>query len=76
MILPNKHISTHNSLLGIGAIVIEHMDSPRTVSSLWNQLSQDPKIVTFERFILALDLLYIIGAIEIEEGLLRKCCND
>jgi hypothetical protein len=72
MILPTKHISTRNSLLGVGALVIAHLNSPRTVASLWSTLSKAPEIATFERFVLVLDLLYMIGAIEIEEGLLRK----
>lgn len=72
MILPTKHISTRNSLLGVGAIIIEHLNHPRTVTSLWSDLSKLPEIATFERFVLVLDLLYMIGAIELEEGLLYK----
>lgn len=75
MILPTKHISTRNSLLGIGATIIEHLDYPRTITSLWSDLSKLPEIATFERFVLVLDLLYMIGAIELEEGLLRKRCQ-
>ena len=72
MILPTKHISTRNSLLGVGASVIEHLNYPRTVASLWSELSKVPEVATFERFVLVLDLLYMIGAIDLEEGLLRK----
>lgn len=73
MILPTKHVSIRNSLLGVGAIILEHLNYPRTVASLWTTLSKNPEIATFERFVLALDLLYMIGAIELEEGLLRRC---
>jgi len=72
MILPTKHISTRNSLLGVGATIIEHLNHPRTVTSLWSDLSKVPEVATFERFVLVLDLLYMIGAIELEEGLLYK----
>lgn len=72
MILPTKHISTRNSLLGVGAIIIEHLNYPRTVTSLWSDLSKLPEVATFERFVLVLDLLYMIGVIELEEGLLYK----
>jgi hypothetical protein len=72
MILPTKHISVRNSLLGVGAIIIEHLDRPRTVASLWSDLSVIPEVATFERFVLVLDLLFIIGAIELQEGLLYK----
>jgi hypothetical protein len=73
MILPTKHISTRNSLLGVGAIIIEHLNYPRTITSLWSDLSKNSEVATFERFVLVLDLLYMIGAIELEEGLLHKC---
>jgi len=72
MILPTKHISTRNSLLGVGATIIEHLNHPRTVTSLWNDLSKVPEVATFERFVLVLDLLYMIRAIELEEGLIHK----
>ena len=72
MILPDKHISIGNSLLGVGSIIIGHLNKPRTVTSLWEDLSKIPEVATFERFILVLDLLYMIGAIELDEGLLHK----
>lgn len=73
MILPTKHISISHSLLGIGARILEHMYQARTVSSLWSDVSTMPEVGTFERFVLTLDFLYTIGAIEINEGLLRRC---
>lgn len=73
MILPTKHISIRYSLLGTGAIILEHLYQPRTVSSLWGAVSNMPEFATFERFVLTLDLLYIIGAVEIDEGLLHRC---
>lgn len=72
-ILPTKHISTRRSLLGVGAKILEQLDSPRTVSSLWSAVSIEPEVATFERFVLTLDLLYAIGAIEMDTGLLRRC---
>jgi hypothetical protein len=63
--------------LGVGAKIIEHLYYPKTVSSLWNAVSTMPdfatEVATFERFVLTLDLLYIIGAVEMDEGLLRRC---
>jgi len=73
MILPTKHISTSHSLLGVGATILEHLYQPRTVSSLWSSVSTMPEVATFERFVLTLDLLYAIGAIEMDAGLLRRC---
>lgn len=73
MILPTKHISIKNSMLGVGGIILEYLNCPKTVTALWNEVSEIPEIANFKKFTLTLDLLYIIGAIEIEEGLLRRC---
>ncbi|WP_413172658.1 ABC-three component system middle component 6 [Anabaena azotica] len=73
MILPTKHISTSHSLLGVGAKILEHLYQERTVSSLWSAVHTMPEVATFERFVLTLDLLYAMGAIEMEMGLLRRC---
>jgi hypothetical protein len=73
MILPTKYISNRYSLIGVGAVIIERLDKPKTVTSVWEAIKQNPEIGTFERFILGLDFLHIIGAIEIKEGLLQRC---
>src|SRR5690242_12087457 len=72
MILPTKHIPTERSLLGIGSILLSCLDQPHTITSLWDRTHTIPEIATFERFVLALDLLYTIGVIDIQDGLLRK----
>jgi hypothetical protein len=72
MILPTKHISTSHSLIGIGAKIIVHLYSPRTISSLWNDVSKMPEVATFERFVLTLDFLYTIGAIDLDSGLISR----
>jgi hypothetical protein len=72
MILPTKHISTERSLLGIGATLLERLDQPRTISGLWERARVIPEVVSFERFVLGLDLLYAIGAIELVDGLVRR----
>ena len=36
-LLPNKHIPTNRSLVGIGALVLGHLERPTNVSRLWNQ---------------------------------------
>ena len=72
MILPSKHIKFENSLIGVGTEIVKHMNSPQTVSQLWNDVKILPGIRTFERFTLSLDLLFAIGMIEFHEGLLRR----
>lgn len=72
MILPTKHTSTKQSLLGVGAELLSALGRPRTVSSLWDEVRGRPTVATFERFTLALDLLYACGAVSLNEGLLSR----
>lgn len=72
MILPTKHIPPSEALIGVGATVLSHLETPRTVSDLWESLKSEPNVGTFERFTLATNLLYMIGAIDMQNGLLTK----
>ena len=72
MILPTKHVSAEHSLLGVGALVLSRLGRPRTVSALWEDVRPSSQVATFERFSLALDLLYAIGAVDFRDGLLQR----
>lgn len=72
MILPTKHVSTGYSLLGVGAELLRILGRPRTVTSLWDEARQMRGVMTFERFTLALDLLFACGAISLLDGLLQR----
>lgn len=72
MILPTKHISQSESLIGVGATLLDKLIKPMTVSGLWECLRSEPNVGTFERFVLAANLLYLIGAVDIENGLIVR----
>lgn len=72
MILPTKHIPTRQSIIGVGALVLQHLDRPRTLSDLWERLREVPEVGTFKRLVLTLDLLYAMGAVTLEDGLLER----
>jgi hypothetical protein len=72
MILPTKHIPQNEALIGVGATLLSHLSDPMTVSSLWERLRSEPNVGTFERFVLASNLLYLIGAIDIKDGLVVR----
>ena len=76
MILPSKHISQDQCLIGIGAILLDRIDRPQTVTNLWEAVRKQKEIGTYERFVLGLDMLYIIKAIAMEDGLIVKVKND
>jgi hypothetical protein len=72
MIAPTKHISIDASLIGVGAAVLQQLSEPRTITSLWESCRQISAIATFHRFVLALDLLYLLGAIDLNDGLIAR----
>jgi hypothetical protein len=79
MILPSKHLPQNRALLTVGAHVLGRLDRPKTVSAVWEDLAcasdihQEPlSSLTYDWFILALDLLYSVGAIELTEGRLKR----
>jgi len=77
MILPTKRITEDRSLLGIGSDVVPLLDEPKTVSRLWTEFQKRGRrtasaIITYDRFVMALDLLFMLDVINIEKGLLRR----
>ncbi len=72
MILPSKHISEGQALIGVGAVVLRHVERQQTITSLWDKVRDEPSVGTFERFVLALDLLYIIGVIDFTKGMILR----
>lgn len=79
MILPSKHLSQDRALLTIGARLLAYLDRPTTVSALWEEMShaimtkEDRKVsLRYDAYVLTLDLLFLMGAIELHDGLLRR----
>ena len=79
MILPSKHLPQNRALLTVGAHVLTFLARPKTVSALWEELNRQddalsatPRQITYDWFLLALDLLYALGAIELESGLVTR----
>ncbi|HFP9222539.1 TPA: ABC-three component system middle component 6 [Raoultella planticola] len=80
MILPSKHLPQDRALLTVGAHVLTFLARPKTVSALWEELNRQsqagvvirPRRITYDWFVLALDLLYSLGTIELENGLVAR----
>jgi hypothetical protein len=76
MILPSKHLPQDRALLTVGAAILRHLSHPLTVSALWDQMprsageqrAQSP--LRYDAFVLALDLLFLVGAVDLRDGLL------
>lgn len=72
MILPTKHIAPENSLLGVGAMLLELLAHEQTVTRLWNRAREENNALTFPQFVLALDVLFSIRAINLGDGVLHR----
>lgn len=79
MILPSKKLRPENSLIYLGGTILKTLSEPRTVSSVWQELKQQqhlnnrkPLKFTYDWFVLSLDLLFTMGALEFHEGRLHK----
>ncbi len=76
MILPTKHLSESHSLLGVGGTILALLgEKEATVSSLWDQFRRARReggLVSFDWFILSLDLLFALETIEFDRGVLRR----
>ena len=72
MILPNKHIKLSNSMLNIGAIILDQINESQTITMLWTNPKIDSTINSFEKFILGLDFLFMLGLIDYKKGIIRK----
>lgn len=72
MILPNKTITLSKSYLGLGARILALTRNNDTVSSLWERTIVKEKVLTFQKFTISLDFLFILNLIKIEDGIIRK----
>lgn len=72
MILPTKGIAPNQALLTVGAMILRLLDRPKTVSRLWDEFRLHAVESRFDWFVLGLDLLYLLGAIEMERGRVHK----
>lgn len=86
MLLPTKGIEPQRALLTLGANLVFLLETPATISALWERFSKylnesgiDVKI-TFDLYALALAMLFAIGVVSWNEsGKLVRChvstCN-
>lgn len=74
MIMPKKHITLSESYLGLGAYVLDVLSAPMTVDSCWKKIVANyikkgkiSKKHSFNNFILTLDLLFALRAIDLNQ---------
>lgn len=78
MILPTKHLSPDRAIITVASEIFELINNRSTVSSVWNDLQEKHRAcmrrgeIPYDWFILSLDFLYLIGAIEEDNGKLTR----
>ena len=79
--MPDKHIKFAESLLGLGSYILDALTAPQTIDNLWDSYLKArkagyyPAPHSFDNLVLAVDILFAIGAI-IEtdhNGVLQRC---
>lgn len=80
MILPGKHLRLEESVLGLGSIVLTELKTSMSFDDLWREYSLRLEqrglgaAVDVGLFVLAVDWLFMIGAIELTPDMqLRQC---
>jgi hypothetical protein len=71
-LLPGKHITFSESLVGLGALILAEIGSAKTVDEIWLKLhdvtGSGPVLaekIRFDDLLLALDFLFMIGAVRL-----------
>ncbi len=64
MITPNKVITLRESALGRAPIILRNKASKDNLTDLYNRVHKD--FESIDQFLLTLDVLYILGQIEID----------
>ena len=76
LILPAKHLSIERSIIGIGAEILDVIETPKTISEAWIQIKDNRKYsgfpITFDWFVMSVSWLYAISAVELVGGLLQR----
>ena len=78
MILPTKHLRPDRCLLSVASEVFSIINEPKTVSRLWEEFSRSRSResgrapMTYDWFVLSLDLLYILGTVEFNDGRISR----
>lgn len=79
MILPTKGVSPAKALVTVGADIIESLgDGALSITGLWRQVRDRRNgsaitRISFDWFVLALDMLYAVNAVELTDlGLIER----
>lgn len=80
MLVPDKHITLAESMVGLGGVILEKLSQPRSVDYLYKNIRHDiecgelPVHHDFDSVLLAILFLYAIGAVtDTADGKIKQC---
>ena len=76
MILPTKGVQPRQALVTVGADVLRLLTEAKAISRIWDELQKSrpaADAVAFDWFVLSLDLLFLMGAVELARGRVQRC---
>lgn len=83
MLLPEKHINLSESILGLSAYLLKFIiNSPLNIDDIWIKFNKSikdkeyPTYHTFDNFILALDFLFMLDAINFDKKGRLICASN
>jgi hypothetical protein len=82
MVFPTKHLKISESLFGLGSCIISIIkNSPKNLDKIWeeykkiNNTNYFPANHSFDHIILAVDYLYLVGLVDLNEQGEICLCN-
>jgi hypothetical protein len=82
MLLPEKHVTLAESILGLGAFLLLALDRPKTIDELYQHAQEGwanqslPAFHSFDSVLLGILFLYSVGLIEATQtGAVRQCVS-
>ena len=72
MILPNKYLREDEALLGLGTKILALLNQDTPLSELWEVTKVKENVGSYERFVLALDMLFLLGLIIFEDNRIKR----
>ena len=72
MIMPSKYLREDEALIGVGALLLALLDRNKNLSDLWEEAKNISSVGNYERFVLALDFLYLLGLIDVRNNEIER----
>lgn len=68
MIMPSKYLKEDEALIGVSAALLSLIEGNGNLSEIWESAKKIKAIGSFERFILALNFLYLLDLVDLHEN--------